>query len=231
MVHLSKTSKLDNIQSWSLQALTTCPGSIAEDGDLVDACKGCYATQGTYHFPLVKKVRAENQEDWKRIEWVSEFTEILQKEKYFRWFDSGDMYSLKLARKILEVMKATPHVKHWLPTRMYKFSKFEKIIAEMNSLPNVAVRNSSDSVVGEFTPELHGSTILPTAERVPKGVTLCTAYQNDGKCTGCRNCYDKTVKVIGYPQHGRAMKKIIMMKLAARQRVRVFGSSVQSLTS
>lgn len=212
MLHMSKTSKLDNIRSWSLQALTTCPGSIAEDGGLVDPCKGCYATQGTYHFPMVKKVRAENQEDWQRDEWVADIVEVLKKEKYFRWFDSGDMYSLKLARKMLAVMKATPSVKHWLPTRMYKFPKFQKIIAEMNSLPNVAVRNSSDSVMGEFTRGLHGSTILPT-EHVPDGITLCTAYQNGGKCSGCRNCYDKTIKVIGYPQHSRAMKKIIMMKL------------------
>ena len=85
--------------------------------------------------------------------------------------------------------------------------------AEMNSLPNVAVRNSSDSVMGEFTPGLHGSTILPT-ENIPDGVTLCTAYQNGGKCSGCRNCYDKTIEVIGYPQHGRSMKKVIMMKLS-----------------
>jgi L-asparaginase II len=44
-VKLSVTSKLDGIRSWSLQALETCPGSIASDGELVDACKGCYATQ------------------------------------------------------------------------------------------------------------------------------------------------------------------------------------------
>jgi hypothetical protein len=37
MLHISKTSKLDNIKSWSLQALTTCPGSKAKDGGLVDA--------------------------------------------------------------------------------------------------------------------------------------------------------------------------------------------------
>jgi hypothetical protein len=115
---------------------------------------------------------------------------------------------------MLEVMKATPHVKHWLPTRMYKFVKFQPILDKMDSLPNVKVRFSSDSVMGEFTKGVHGSTILPT-DNVPEGVTLCTAYQNGGKCSGCRACYDKTVDVIGYPQHGRAMKKVIMMKIAA----------------
>ena len=184
MLHISKTSKLDNIKSWSLQALTTCPGSKAKDGGLVDACKGCYATQGTYHFPGVKLVRAENQEDWERDGWVADMVEALKKQKYFRWFDSGDMYSLKLANKMLEVMIATPHVKHWLPTRMYKFVKFQPILDEMNSLPNVKVRFSSDSVMGEFTKGVHGSTILPN-DTVPEGVTLCTAYQNGGKCSGC----------------------------------------------
>ena len=51
---LSVTTKLDGIKSWSLQALETCPGSIGVDGELVDACKGCYATTGNYRFANVK---------------------------------------------------------------------------------------------------------------------------------------------------------------------------------
>ena len=43
---ISTTSKLDGVRSWSLQALETCPGSIAAPGVLVDACAGCYATTG-----------------------------------------------------------------------------------------------------------------------------------------------------------------------------------------
>ena len=120
---LSKTSKLDNIKSWSLQALTTCPGSIAKDGGLVDACKGCYATQGFYNFSQPKAVRADNKQDWQRDEWVTDMVAALKKESYFRWFDSGDMYSVKLAEKMLAVMVATPHVKHWLPTRDRKSTR------------------------------------------------------------------------------------------------------------
>jgi len=33
MIKLSVTSKLDGIRSWSLQALDTCPGSIAAPGE------------------------------------------------------------------------------------------------------------------------------------------------------------------------------------------------------
>ena len=66
MIKLSKTSKLDGILSWSLQALDTCPGSRSDDGGLVPACQGCYATTGNYRFANVKKPRLENREDWVR---------------------------------------------------------------------------------------------------------------------------------------------------------------------
>ena len=209
MVKISITSKLDGIRSWSLQALDTCPGSIASPGELVDACKGCYATTGNYRYPNVKAPRIHNKTDWQRLEWVDDMVQALDSDRYFRWFDSGDMYALGLAQKILEVMKRTPWVKHWLPTRMHKFPKFALVLREMAALPNVSVRFSSDSVLGEYKKGLHGSVIIPTPADVKKGMTLCRAYENAGKCSGCRACYDKAVKVIAYPAHGVSMHKII----------------------
>lgn len=215
MVKISVTSKLDNIRSWSLQALETCPGSIASPGVLVDACKGCYATTGNYNFANVKAPRAHNKQDWQRMAWCDDMVAEMQKDTHWRWFDSGDMYTLALAEKILEVMQRTPWVKHWLPTRMYKFPKFRQVLADMQALPNVCVRFSSDSITGEYIKGLHGSVIIPTADQATKGMTVCRAYENDGKCNGCRACYDKKVKVIAYPAHGRKMQKVIMLKKVA----------------
>lgn len=208
MLRLSRTSKLDNILSWSLQALETCPGSIGADGALVAACSGCYATTGNYVFDNVKAPRAENKEDWKRDSWVSDMVSALDSQRYFRWFDSGDMYSVDLAEKMLEVMTLTPWVKHWLPTRMAKFAKFADVISRMQALPNVVVRFSSDSVDGVFDAR-HGSVIIPDADSAPDGVTVCHAYAHDGKCNGCRACYDKSIPVIAYPAHGKKMAKVI----------------------
>lgn len=215
MVKISITSKLDNVRSWSLQALETCPGSIASPGVLVDACKGCYATTGNYNYPNVKAPRAHNKQDWQRITWVDDMVEEMKKDSHWRWFDSGDLYNLALAEKVLEVMQRTPWVKHWLPTRMHKFPKFRQVLTEMQALPNVCVRFSSDSINGEYIKGLHGSVIIPTADQVKKGMTLCRAYENDGRCSGCRACYDKKVKVIAYPAHGRKMQKVIMLKKVA----------------
>jgi hypothetical protein len=207
MIKLSKTSKLDGILSWSLQALDTCPGSKDSFGNLVPACQGCYATTGNYRFANVKKPREFNREDWKRDSWVDDMVQALDSSRYFRWFDSGDMYDLRLANKILSVMKATPWVKHWLPTRMHKFIKFKGVIDHMESLDNVVVRFSSDSVTGGFVGGLNSSTIF--SDTVPEGATECQAYQHEGKCNGCRACYDKSVSVIAYKAHGVKMAKVI----------------------
>ena len=215
MIKLSVTSKLDGIRSWSLNALDTCPGSLESPGVLVDACKGCYAIGGNYRFSNVKAPRESNKLDWQRLEWVDDMVQALENDRFFRWFDSGDMYSLGLAEKMLEVMIRTPWVSHWLPTRMHKFPKFMLVLNQMKSLKNVSVRFSSDSVQGQYTKGLHGSVIVPTPQDVKKGMKLCEAYLNEGKCDGCRACYDKKVKVIAYPAHGKTMNKVIRILKAA----------------
>ena len=209
MIKLSVTSKLDGIRSGSLQAIETCSGAIQSPGVLVDACKGCYAVNGNYRFPNVKAPRAHNKIDWKRSEWISDMVNELKKDRYFRWFDSGDVYSIGLAKKILQVMTLTPWVSHWLPTRMHKFAKFKAVLDDMQALPNVMVRFSSDSVTGEYESSLHGSVIVPTPADTTKDMKLCEAYSHGGKCNGCRACYDKTVDVIAYPAHGVSMHKVI----------------------
>ena len=211
MIKISVTSKLDGIRSWSLQAIDTCPGSVAAPGVLVDACKGCYATTGNYNYPNVKAPRLSNREDWQREEWADDMVAALDSDRYFRWFDSGDMYTLALAEKILDVMQRTPWCKHWLPTRMAKFPKFREVLRQMRQLDNVMVRFSSDSVIGEYIPGTHGSVIGPAAETFEPvaGVSLCRAYEHGGKCSGCRACWDRSVDLIAYPAHGAKMARVI----------------------
>lgn len=218
MVKLSQTSKLGCL-SWSLQALDTCPGSVdALTGGLVEACQGCYATTGNYRFANVKAPREFNREDWKRDEWVVDMAQALVNSRYFRWFDSGDMYDVRLAEKILDVMQRTFWCNHWLPTRMHKFEKFSQIIARMDALPNVVVRRSLDTVfVDSFmvsNKEYPLSGIISNSE-VNTDATVCRAYENDGKCGSCRACWSKDVQAIAYPAHGRKMNKVIMMKKGA----------------
>ena len=98
---------------------------------------------------------------------------------------------------------------------MYKFPKFRQVLSEMQALKNVCVRFSSDSITGEYVKGLHGSVIVPTSADAKRGTKLCGAYDNGGACGPCRACYDKRIKVIAYPAHGKKMNKVIMMKRAA----------------
>jgi hypothetical protein len=218
MVKLSKTSKLDGILSWSLQAIETCPASIKEIVDgvpvLVDACKGCYATTGFYQFGPAKDVRAYNKEDWKRAEWVDEMVSALDSSRYFRFFDSGDMYDIRLAEKIYQVMLRASFCTFWLPTRMYKFEKFKAVIDKMNALPNVVVRFSSDSINGGLVAGQYTSTIVETVDNAGTAVA-CRAYEHEGKCNGCRACWNKAVDTIAYVAHGKKMQKVIRINKAA----------------
>jgi hypothetical protein len=214
-IALSKTSKLDGIRSWSLQARETCPGSLKSDGSLVAACQGCYAASGNYRFANVKAPRLANRDDWKRDEWVGDMVQALANDRYFRWFDSGDCYALPLARKILEVMRLTPWVSHWMPTRMHKFAKFRATLEAMQALPNVVVRFSSDSVTGETIEGATTSTIVPTPQDAPSNAVVCGAYDRGGKCQGCRACYDRNVATIAYVAHGVSMAKVIRIARAA----------------
>lgn len=212
-IKLSKASKMP-CMSWSLEARTHCPGSL-DAGELVDACKGCYAAGGNYRFPNVRAPRLHNAEDWKRSDWVADMVEALEGETHFRWFDSGDVAWLALARKIAEVMKRTPHVQHWLPTRMHKFPKFRAVFATMRKLDNVVVRYSSDSVQGEYDKRhANTSTIYSDTAQIDgalwAGTNLiaCGAYKRDGKCGSCRACWDRDVQVIAYPGHGASMTRL-----------------------
>jgi len=214
MIKLSKTSKMPKkCKSWSTEAIDTCPGSIKskKNGvvELVDACKGCYATTGMYHMPNVKAPRIHNKQDWKRKDWEDDMVSALKDDELFRWFDSGDCYDLRLAKKIKQVIMRTPKTRHWLPTRQHKFPKFTDILGQIGKLPNAVVRLSSDSVTGGIIKGPNSSTIY--SKELPKGSVMCTAYEREGKCGDCRECWDKTVKVIAYPAHGKKMAKVIKM--------------------
>lgn len=225
LVRLSKTSKLGTF-SWSLQALNTCPASIGENGDLVDACKGCYATRGQYNYSNVKAPRFYNDWAWRQDDFVNEFISTLEGHLHFRWFDSGDVYNLALAEKLYQIMKGTPDTKHWLPTRMYKFAKFHSILNKMAELENVCVRLSSDSIMGEIVnvPTAididTSSTIIPDGYQSgfkKDGFFICKAPDQGGACRDCRACYSRDVSTIAYIGHGVSTVKNQAKKLALKE--------------
>lgn len=210
---LSVTSKLDGIPSWSLEAVRTCPGAH-EGGELVEVCQGCYARGGNYRFPAVKDAREVNRQAWKDPGFVATMIRRIQPHAYFRWFDSGDIYTYKLALKIQAIIAGTPGTQHWLPTRSHKFPKLRRVIQAIGVLPNAVVRCSGDRVHEAPNPAdyTHQSVVYVPGheETLAAGTHPCPAYKSQpAACNGCRACWDPSVPAIAYPAHGQKMKPII----------------------
>jgi hypothetical protein len=216
----SDTSKMP-CRSWSLPALETCPGArernlITQAMEIVDACKTCYALQGNYNFKGSKELRKFNRDEWQHPDFVTSMTAALIAEgnNYFRWFDSGDVFDIRLARKIFLIMLATPSVNHWLPTRSHKIAKFQPILEAMGRLSNVVVRYSSDSVIGEkIATDKPQSIIYGELSEVPADAKICMAYhleesQQTANCGECRACWSKDVSAVAYSGHGAKFKKV-----------------------
>lgn len=209
IVRLSRVGKMP-CKSFSLPARTTCPGSIVKGEGKVEVCgvcRKCYATKGNYRFPKVKAVREENLEATKHPSFVADMVAKLEgeliKEKmntgadfiYFRWFDSGDIYSPEFAEKVFKICVQTPFVRHWIPTKSYDVDGIREWIQKLEILPNVCVRKSGKEL--DKLPEVDGCTSTVHTKN-PIGFN-CPAIGS--RCGNCRACWNKKIKNISYSLH------------------------------
>ena len=115
---LNKTSKM-NAFSFSLDARNCVTGSKLRKikGSV---CEKCYAFKGRYPTPSVRKNRETNLQHFNNKYFVEVMAFKLQHQKFFRWFDSGDLPNMEGLKKIVKIAELTPDTKHWLPTREIK---------------------------------------------------------------------------------------------------------------
>ena len=189
VIKLSKTSKMP-CESWSTEAVTTCPGAVG-----AEVCEECYANRNFYLMPNSVALRQFNRHGWKRNDWTRDMVDAIGDSSFFRWFDSGDIYTVGLAKKLLDVIKRTPNTSHWIPTRSYRIPKLKPHITALKRQPNCAVRYSS-SRFDSFNKRTHGSVVYKREQ--PAGTFQCTSYERSGECGSCRACWDKSVRTVAY---------------------------------
>ena len=195
MPKISKTSKMKvngkTVKSFSLPAGSSCPGSKG-----AEVCGSCYAKSGFYHIPVVKNVREHNKEVYKQEDFVSKMIKIIGSDKYFRFFDSGDIETPLLAAKLYDICKACPNTQFWIPTRSDMVSSIQPGVSALASLPNVALRLSANNI-GLSKPERAGvsSYVIPVSD-IPRagslGIHVCPATTPgtlQKSCDTCTACY------------------------------------------
>jgi hypothetical protein len=188
--------------SFSLPWLGACPTGRILAKVPNSVCSKCYA--GKYRKVAVT-LREENLAELEeclrtptgRTEWVAMLTCLVRNTecKHFRWHDSGDIISYDHLKMICEVAKRTPRVKHWLPTREYKFctkAYFDEIIPE-----NLTVRLSAH-MIGEVLPE-RGPFVTSSVNGT--GYKCPASHSNRKSCQDCRACWSKSIRNVDYGKH------------------------------
>lgn len=153
-----------------------------------------------YVFPVVQKAQE------KRLlilssslgDWAANMTELLarkyaNREKVFRWHDSGDLQSPEHLDAIVTIAKNLPDIRFWLPTKEYALVR-----AYGKPFPaNLTVRVSAP-MIGETLPAIAG-TVRST---VGAGIGYaCKAPSQGGHCGDCRACWTPSVVSVDYAKH------------------------------
>jgi hypothetical protein len=124
---------------------------------------------------------------------------------YFRWHDTGDVYSRRYWNAIHDIALACPDTKFWLPTR-------ELWIAKLPKPTNLVIRYAMPLV--DQTPEQVNRfrklyTTVATVTTDHSDPNLCRmvmkpSRQGKGQvksCGDCRRCFEGSESVVAYPLH------------------------------
>ena len=207
---LSNPSKL-NSQAFPLPVNDkVCIGRKDKDNKMLLKCTKCYAdNRGFYAMPNTKQVRDDNL---KLIEdniesFVFFMIGILnrKKNKEFRWFDSGDIFSIEFLKGLIEVCKQTPNTTHWIPTTSWNCSNMEflLLLQALQSLPNVRLRASNVGSIPLLSKGVYPlqSVVVKELLKSTKELFYCPASNQAGKCGPCKACYSDKIQTIAYLEH------------------------------
>ncbi len=194
---LSNTSKMPG-KSWSIPA-QECQtgGKLAKIEGSV--CHGCYALKGMYRFPTVKNALSKRMLRATAGLWVDDMVQLVGRERYFRWFDSGDLQGEWMLDRIAEVAKRTPQTKHYLPTKEYGYLR--KWLKRNAPPPNLVIRASAPMVNQSIKGVFPLVTSCFTSDENRSGFPCPASSKYEGTCGPCRACWSPNAEEIAYPRH------------------------------
>lgn len=204
---LSNTSKMP-CKSYGIPAWLCKVGStlVKIKGSV---CEGCYALdRGMYQFANVKNAQTRRYNSLYHNRWVEAIATLIDKDKWFRWHDSGDMQGMLHAINMMKVAKMKPDTKFWIPTREYSLVT-DMVEGGMEIPPNVYIRLSAHMIDGEppsiLAKRLNAydnckGFIGTSGVAKDKLEVTCPAHEQDNECKECRKCWSTTENV-NYKYH------------------------------
>jgi hypothetical protein len=165
-------------------------------------CSVCYALKGRYVFPNVLEAMEKRFQSLTHPKWVEAMVTLIgsKKKSYFRWHDSGDLQGSWHLEKIVEIARALPSVKFWLPTREYGIVQ-EAIGGGLTIPDNLTIRLSAFMLDGPAPDALAKRLKLVVSGVSSDKSYTCPAPEQDNKCMDCRACWDKETYCVSYRKH------------------------------
>ena len=194
-------------------------------GDPRLVCVRCYAGKGRSAMPdaqraqelRLARLRHALSSPEAADAWVDAFRVLLERVRWFRWFDAGDLQGPAHLELIARVARATPATRHWLPTREAGHV-LRWLEAGGELLPNLRIRLSGNVVgrgpvlparlaaelgqrIGRNASTLAESAVIEPGAEPPVGYTRCEARLranaratggrcgDDGEPGACRACW------------------------------------------
>jgi hypothetical protein len=198
---LSITQKMP-CPSWGIPATRCKLGSIlAQRANTV--CGSCYALKGRYRFSHVQQKLEERYRGLFQPLWTPAMVFLIRwyADRYFRWFDSGDLQGESHLRNIRTVAEHTPEIQHWLPTR--EAAIVRAVRDRIGEFPeNLTVRLSGHYVDGPPPDWPTTSTVAREAHReTHEGSYACPSRLQGNSCGDCRACWSPEVPQVVYTLH------------------------------
>jgi hypothetical protein len=205
---LTKASKMPGL-GFSLPALESCPTGARLALIPGSVCSRCYALRGNFTFRNVKFSHRRNLRlvqaaieggPETREAWVSAMVDLIRrtsKVDVFRIHVSGDFFSVEYFLLWVEIARRLPEMRFWAPTRESQIDRLGAMVAPANLL----IRYSGPMIGEKTRSQGPASMVLRKGQEPPEGVNKCPAYTQGGACLDCRNCWDRDVAQVGYPEH------------------------------
>lgn len=189
-ITLSKgNTKIGNIVSFSLPAITTCPGRTPW-------CeKKCYAHRLEKRYPNVRNSYASNLEASKQEDFVEKMNESLAKIKTntVRLHVSGDFYSIEYIENWIKIIKANPDIQFYTYTKSWRIPDLLPYIVTLAQVENLVVfASTDDDTKGETIPK--GMREAYAGDNKPDKFLFC--LEQAGKadsCESCKMCFKRNV--------------------------------------
>jgi len=202
----------------------SCPMAVYGENTI---CSACYAMRNRFAFPTVANAQ------WIRLLWTRHLlrhdpgrwartlalaieAETFDGPEYFRWLDSGDLFSPAFVIAVAAVCRATPNVAHWVPTRSWQATapSWTAAMQALGDLPNVTLRPSAlrfneaapvttyGPGTASHTEDVISSDGIVYLDGEPHHACPKTAVKGGscGECN-CRVCFEGAT--VAAPHHGR----------------------------